>query len=321
MNILHLSDTPLSNAPANLVSCLNQYGHQAQLLLTRKSNINKVHVGGTRWSELSLPELEARFEAADVLHMHNYAWALPIFQTHRSLVQIAERKPKLIQYHSPRYSLESFEDSIADSKFKHAVIAQYHVREYPEAEFIVPNVVPIFDKRYQPIDIKWADSRPIVSFAPSNTTLKGWDNKGYDLVNPVLMALEKERRLIREVMVGVPYEECIQRKRWAHLGIDEVMTGSYHLSSLEYFAAGCAVIGYLDKKTLDAMKHVTSEEAFQDLPWFMAREDSFTDLLCKILSPGISYLKKRGDHARRWMETYWHPADHVKRFEHVYRSL
>lgn len=320
MNILHLSNTPLSNAPHNLVVCQNDYGHKAELLLHKKSNINKVYVGGSLWNEVPLDKLEQMFLDADILHFHNYCWELKIFQAYPKLKDIALKKPKLIQYHSPRYSVESFEASIADKKLKHAVIAQYHVRFYPECEYVVPNVIPIYDSKYTPIPTKWDDSKPTISYAPSNITLKGWDDKGYHVVDPTLRRLEREGKANIDVMVGVPYEECMLKKRWAHIGIDEPVTGSYHLSSLEYLSMGCVTVAYLDAQTVEAISQVTS--GADELPWWRpAKPEQFEEFLRFIMTLSMGELKSYGNLGRRWMEKHWNPKDHVKRFEQIYGEL
>lgn len=322
MNILHLSNTPLSNSPANLVQSLNHCGHQATLLLHRKSNVNKVYVGGTLWDELSLDRLTELFRNAEVLHFHNYAWEQRIFKEYPQLLTVAKTKPSLIQYHSPRDSIENFETSIADKTLKHAVIGQYHVRQYPECEFVVPNVVPLFDPKYQPLNAKWESmTTPTVSYAPSNTSLKGWDDKGYDIVMPVLQQLERSGQIVKDSMVGVPYEECMMRKRWAHIGIDEIVTGSYHLSGLEYLAMGCVTIGYLDELTLSALSKIVPEEGMRQLPWILVNKEDMRPLRSWISPQARSELHERANYSRRWMETYWSVEANVKRFEGIYQSL
>ena len=72
MNILQLSNTPLSNAPENLVRWLRDAGETATLLLHRKTNRNRVFVGGTLYTELPPADLELLFRQAEVLHFHNY---------------------------------------------------------------------------------------------------------------------------------------------------------------------------------------------------------------------------------------------------------
>jgi hypothetical protein len=255
MNVLHLSNTPISNAPWNIVRCQELYTElTSDLILGKKKSFSRSHSNGRVYLEYPRDKLFDMFEQADVIHFHNFMWTQDVFTAHPMLKQIAIKKPRLIQYHSPRVNeKESFEDTIADKTIKHAVIAQYHVRVYPECEFIVPNMIPIFDQEYTGVDCKWDDANPVVSYSPSNINGKEWDNKGYPETTRVLNELSRTHTFTKDVMVGVPYDECMSRKRWAHIGIDEFMTGSYHLSSLEYASMGCALIGRVDELTQSAM--------------------------------------------------------------------
>jgi hypothetical protein len=322
MNILHLSNTPLSNAPANLVSIQKEAGHTATLFLHRKSNINKVYVGGNKWDDFSYENLLEHFLRADVIHFHNYSWDLQIFHVYPPLLKVAKAKPCLIQYHSPRNSVESFEESLADSSLKHAVIAQYHVRQYPECEFIVPNVLPIFEERYCGVAARWEDPFvPTVCYSPSNITLKGWDDKGYLLTHAALRDIERTGRISADIIMNTPYEDCMLKKRWAHIGIDEVATGSYHLSTLEFLSMGCVTFVHMDGLTRQAMERIVGPEGIKELPIVDPGKGQLKAALLDTLAKGKPFLQDLGQKSRQWMERYWSPANHVKRFDDIYRSL
>jgi hypothetical protein len=336
VKVTHLSNTPLSNAPYNLVCCQNHYGVSSRLLLHKNSNVNKIHVGcGDRWQEMKKEEIALELESSDVIHFHNFAKEQYLFATHPDLWELIAKKPKLIQYHSPRYSTENFEATIEDKSLKHAVIAQYHTRIYPECEYIVPNVVPLFLPQYSPLMAKWEEStRPLISYAPSNIHLRGWDDKGYDLTRRAMLEAEKENWAAQEIMIGVPYIECMTRKRWAHVGIDEVMTGSYHLSSLEYLAMGCVTVGRLDDLTKKSLQSVIAEElgpdegnaALQTLPWIQADPATLKQILRTVITADSrainwSVLREKAQNSRTWMEKYWHPGNHVRLFSKIYEGL
>jgi hypothetical protein len=289
------------------------------LYLHRKANHNKVHVGGALWNEVPPGILEEQFKSADVIHFHNYAWDLKIFETYPNLLEVAKSKPCLIQYHSPRRSIENFEHSIEDKSLKHAVIAQYHVREYPECEFVVPNVIPIDLPLYQGAGNKWLESVTCVSYTPSSTNGVGWDDKGWAFTEPVLTKLDDEGYIIKDVCTNVPYEACMKRKRWAHIGIDEIMTGSYHLSTLEYFSLGCACIVRIDEKTLNAIFQISPEGAAA-WPGIQASPDTL-EAQIKLWVSNRDALKARAEKSREWMEKYWSPANHALHFEGVYKCL
>ena len=321
--VLHLSNTPLSNAPANLVQCLQTYGraYRADLILALKSSGKRRHSYGLTYREHGPAELRKRFERADVIHFHNFTWEQYVFLDHPDLLPVARSKPCLVQFHSPRNSYEDFEHIIADPTVRKAVIAQYHVRQYPEAEFVVPNVVPIESQPYLPAKNKWdSPAPPVVSYAPSNARLKGWDDKGYRYVVPVLDHFESLGAIRKDLIYNRPYDECMQRKQRAHIGIDEFVTGSYHLSSLEYLAMGCAVFGSLDARTKKAVEAVAGRQAVQNLPWHETTPSTFNRDLGRLLQHP-KYLKSAALESRRWIELYWHPRDHVEYFESIYKQI
>lgn len=332
MNILHVSNTPLSNAPSNLAKIQRDAGHDSRLLLDRQRNTNKIFVGGELWKQYKAEQLVQIFEQANIIHLHNYAWTQNIFVSHPQLAKIAQTKKCLIQYHSPRglspestgyypqTNQEGFEDTIADPFFKgrRAVVAQYQVRQYPEAEFAIPNVIPIWDELYRPIPRDW--SSPVVSFAPSNTNLKGWDDKGYNQVAPLLNQMRRQGGCQIDVIVNTPYEEAMLRKKNSTIGLEEVVTGSYHLSFLEYMSFGCATIGNMDMKTKEAMARVVGPEAVAALPY----EDTNLSLLQLSLIHLINdpeAAKIMGGACRKWMETYWAPDKLAKYVDNIYSKI
>ena len=327
MNVLHLSNTPISNAPWNIAHCQELYSPLVvDLVLGKKKSFSRTHKKGNVFLEFGRDKIFHMFEKADVLHFHNFMFSQDIFVVHPQLIEIAKRKPRLIQYHSPRHSeQESFEDTIADNTIKHAVIAQYHTRVYPECEFIVPNMIPIFDEEYTGIAAKWDDMHPVVSYSPSNANGKGWDDKAYPETTGALNSLQRTHTFTKDVMIGVPYEECMARKRWAHIGIEEFKTGSYHLSSLEYLSMGCALVGRLDGLTVKAIEAVAGEEAMRDFtyPWRYEpqTEEDLKAALTALLALKMPELKKMGDESRLWMERYWNPKNLVKIYERAYSKL
>lgn len=320
MKIVHLSNTPLSNAPANLAKIQRDAGHESVALLAKQSNTNKVFVGGQLWSSMDPWLLMETVREADIVHFHNFAFEQEIFKAHAAMVDLVRKKRCLIQYHSPRHSIQDFEHTINDPFFKgrRAVVAQYQVRQYPEAEHIVPNVLPIYDTLFTPIKDK--PLHPfLVSYAPSNTTLKDWDDKGYRHIMPVLQELHRFG-VTCEIITNTPYQETMVKKKWAHVGVEEIVTGSYHLSFLEYMAFGCATIGNLDELTREAMKKIVGEEGMFELPYIQATTATLGNRLVSLArDPEVTHGV--GLRSRQWIEKYWSPEKHVKHFERIYESI
>lgn len=249
---------------------------------------------------------------ADIVHYHNRWSRQQIFQKHNIS---PPDKPSVIQMHSPKKS-EDFRPEL-ESGIPIAVIAQYHVRQWPELSFIVPNVVDIWDPRYHRTEkIEESSDRPVVSYAPSNWNAKGWDDKGYGVVAPHLKKLYFNHQIDYQVIVKKTHEETMALKRLADIGIDEVVTGSYHLSSLEYLSLGVACFSYIDDLTEKAIKDVCG---CKDLPWVVAHRHTFKAKFNDILRRGV--WQEIGQESRKWMEEYWSPEHLYRCYKDMYRGI
>lgn len=320
--ILHLSNGPLSGAPGKLVDATNEYTkHKAELLIA-KGNVRGNFFGGDCWTTKSFEELKGILQKADFLHFHNFLWDLRMFEAHPGLLEYAKKKPRLLQFHSPRDAVPNFEKWCKDDTTPKAVIAQYHVRLYPEAEFIVPNIVPLHDKAYSPVSAKWDDPIPTVAYAPSNINLQGWDDKGYRFVMPVLNDLDRRGLIQKKLIINTPHDKCLKFKQWSHVGIDEFMTGSYHVNSLEFLSMGVLPIARLDEQTINAIKDITGEYAIKKLPWYTCTKESFAEKLRRLVSnASMAAIKELGQQGREWMELNWNPQDLIRIYEEIYRKL
>jgi hypothetical protein len=313
VNILHLSDTTLSGAPDRLSKLLTKHSSgkiNSRHLVWHRVIFNRVFNVDICSSELSKKEIEAHFKWADVIHYHNRYSRQMIFTQHGLK---PPKKPSLIQIHSPRES-EDFSQEL-DSKIPLAVIAQYHTRQWPELKFVVPNVVDITDPMHSPIE-KPLRNIPTVSYAPSNIICKGWDNKSYMTVNPAMKRFMFDRMALYKRIVSLPHATCLELKQDSNIGIDEVSTGSYHMSSLEYLSMGVACVGKLDDLCQASIKQVTGAES---LPWIMSSEGSFVSDMRRVLMSKEYY--QIGIDSRKWMEKYWNPDFLVKYFTEVYNQL
>lgn len=322
MNILHLANTPLSNAPANIASCQNHLGHKSRVLLQKKAGRNKVHVGGETWEGMGVEKLITIFEAADIIHFHNFTWTQAIFAQWPCLLEIAKKKSCFVQFHSPRKAHEDFEEVLRDPYFdgRRMVVAQYHPREYKECEWLVPNPLPLHEPRFtKSVEAKWLDVPPIqVSYAPSNQHLRGWDYKGYDQIVPALKEL-RDHAISPDVIINTPYEECLTRKSWAHVGIEEFFTGSYHLSLLEYMALECVPLGYLDSLTREALRYIVGEG--DDIPIVEVRDAGEMTKALTDLSMNPARVMAEARDARAWIHRNWSPEKTMRFFDKAYQSV
>jgi hypothetical protein len=261
-------------------------------------------------SKLTKEEILKWFDWADVIHYHNRYSTQKIFKNHDLK---PPKKPSLIQIHSPRES-EDFSD-VLQSGVPIATIAQYHERQWPEKRFIVPNVVDIHDPLHMPIE-KPNRVLPFISYSPSNAVCKGWDDKSYSTVSPVLRRMSVNREIIYHKIFNMPHTECLKVKQNANIGIDEVTTGSYHMSSLEFLSMGVACMGRLDAQCEKTVKDLTGADW---LPWVMSSTTNFKSDLIKLIRTR-GYIEA-GKKSREWMEKYWNPEAICSFFTELYESL
>jgi len=313
VKILHLSDTTLSGSPIRLSKLLQKCGGVESRHLVWTPTV------GYRTFETDLVGREMQrddlhhwiYEWADIIHYHNRWRRQEVFQF---LGSPPPKKKAVIQIHSPRHEGESFEDE-ARSSIPLAIIAQFHVREWPEASFVVPNVVDIEAPEYRRIQ-PGLSKIPVVSYAPSNWNAKGWNDKGFPAVAPVLKKMKLENFIRYQQIVSRPHKDVMLLKRLADIGIDEIVTGSYHLSSLEYLSLGVPCFANLDDETTSVVKELTGADT---LPWLKADKASFPRILRELVKSQMWQVY--GDRSRAWMETHWSPAFLVSQYRELYESL
>lgn len=312
MKILHLSDTPLSGAPTRLSNLLRKHanGFDSRHIVWDKAAFGRIMPFDLVGPELSVAELIQWLEWADIIHYHNRWKRQEIFK----IVEMP-KKPGVIQMHSPRHDNENFSEEV-DSKLPIAVVAQYQVREWPEAQFIVPNVVDTTELK--PSQGKKLRTIPVISYSPSSCTGKGWNDKGYSVVSPVLKRWKLDRKIIYQLITETAYGEMLELKSVADIGIDDIVTGSYHLSSLEYLSLGVPCYDYLDEKTEKVVKDLTGSDT---LPWLHARDTNFKTNIDHFIKSGLWKQNPANSFSRRWMEKYWNPGALCKVYSEMYRSL
>lgn len=314
LKVLHLSDTPLSGSPIRISALLAKYGgiESRHMVWREKLGYREygADISGKVQSHQYLHYLI--YEWADVLHFHNRWKRQEIF---KALKCEPPKKPSVIQIHSPRDS-EDFSEEVK-SGIPLAVIAQYHVRQWPELRFIVPNVVDIYHKDY----VSTKEPRPLpymptVSYAPSNTNMPGWNDKSYGVVAPVLKRMRIAGTVDYQLICKAPFDDVMIKKKQADIGIDEVSTGSYHLSSLEYLSLGVGCFANIDPLTEKAIKDVTGATT---IPWIRATKDNFERVLRNILKD--QSWPEIGVASRVWMEEYWNPNLLCSHYLKMYESL
>lgn len=319
MNVVHITENPIAGAPLNLSRCLNKYqSHKVKSRCIAQSDRNENRVFGADLiiDSTPYPVLKAVLEQADIIHFHNFYQNQHLFRKHPEFWKIVMQKQRVWQVHSPRETAWiRLEDALEDKHMEKLVIGQYHPRQWPECK-IVPNVIDIWDERLMP-DWSVINEIPRVVYSPSRIGFKGWDNKGFEETVPVLQKFVDDRLITAEVIYDRPYEECLEKRKKADISIDETVTGSYHLCSLESLAAGLITIAGLDEMQISTLKDLTDSS---DLPWSVATPKTLESVILGHLIAGKPIRATRKE-SRAWMEKYWDPKIMTRKFTDIYEAL
>jgi len=269
---------------------------------------------------LDSEEFIEEIRKADIVHMHNS----PPLNTNSVAWDIIKNKTVVLQLHSPpnisNYAYELVSKKVSINKL--LVIAQY---QYVELKPIYPDIIPIRNivdinnELFLPI-IK-ANTPPIITYAPSNKIMNnkkaGWVYKSFKEVEPLLNKLNKEN-VCRYVSQGYrPFEENLKIRQPANIHIDEVSSGSFHLSSLEALSQGKATIANIASWMENVIKEVTGCD---EIPWVVSDASNLRKTiieLCKDQDNLLNIQKK----SREWMEIYWNPEAILENYMEVYKSL
>lgn len=319
INVVHITENPIAGAPINLSNALNKYQSdkiRSRHIAQSDRNENRVFDSDIIVDQEKEGFLRDILEQADIIHLHNFYQNQHLFRKHPKLWDVVMKKKRVWQAHTQRdISWMSMEDGLNDKRAKHLVIGQYHPRMYPECE-VVPNVIDIFEQALMP-DWSVKNEIPRVVYSPSRIRCKGWDNKGYDETIPVLQRLVDDRRITAEIIFNVTHNECLSKRRRADISIDEIVTGSYHLVSLESLSAGLVTIAGLDTIQIATLEHLTGS---RELPWVIAGPKTLEEKIrCLVSDP--EYVMGARARSRAWMEKYWNPKVTTEKFIKIYESL
>lgn len=317
IKVVHITENPIAGAPINLSLALNKWSNgeiQSSHIAASDRNENRIYK-----SDMIIgvheDAIHKAIKEADIIHFHNFYKNQELFRRYPHLWKEVMRKKRVWQAHTQRdITWMSMEDGLNDKGAKHLVIGQYHPRMYPECT-VVPNIIDITDFYLMPKPRENKIMR--VGFSPSRVRLKGWDNKGYDETMPVLQKLVNEGKITGDVIFNVPHQECLNRRSYCDIAIDEIVTGSYHLCSLEALSQGCLTIAGLDKQQIKTLHDLTGADW---LPWHIAIPNTLENLLRQLINEP-AYVKEEQHKSRFWMEKFWHPRVTTQKFIDIYRGL
>jgi 2-polyprenyl-3-methyl-5-hydroxy-6-metoxy-1,4-benzoquinol methylase len=320
VNVVHLSLTPLAGAPIRIVDALNRHtACHARLI-----NLHPEAYGARRFPEdlgwtSDTEECRAVLADADILHLHH--WVDVEFSPFGNLRKLAPRAQILRHFHSVIESISMFtgtdEASIRDDPLPQVVIPHCAERDFPNAR-VVPNLVPEQDAAYQP---KETESHPCrVFFSPTlPCSFKDarWDTKGRPEVLRVLRHLVRRRLIQVDLVEGVPFSEAMSRKGHSDLVVDDIVTGAFHLTSLEALAQGKPTLAFLDARSVSVISELTGASR---LPWVNVRLEDAAEVI-EALATDPDLRRELGQESRQWIEQWYAEKRMVRHFEAVYDEL
>lgn len=266
-------------------------------------------------------EALALAEEADVIHLHNY---LDQSSRHFGAVDFGrlERQGKRVvrQFHSDPWLVAQVmgisPEALLAQDIPCIAIAQYPERLYPRA-MVVPNFVPETGQAYLPssktprFDIFYSPTKEFGAWEDR------WSTKGKPEATRVIERVAARTRATYRIVTGAPLDEALALKRASRIVLDDMVTGSYHLTGLEGLAQGKCVLSWLDERSLALVRHFSGCEAH---PFVNCRlEDAAVVLEHLLADPAM--VRELGARGREWIADRWPEERMIRRYVEVYELL
>lgn len=329
MQILHLALTPLVGAPMRICRALALHAGVSARFAVLDTNVGAydrmVFETDLHWGK-NRDEIIELARTADVIHLHNY---LDLDSTQFAPIDLKklwhDGRPMLRHFHSApdavALHMHTTAQAVADCPIPKLVIAQFHARYYPTAK-IVPNIV-FSDDSGRATDSRTGNLR--IGYAPTRFNsgrTSRWDTKGYRETTKLLKTLVRKAAAKNidiqiDIIEQVSHAECLQRKSACHIVIDDLVTGSYHLNTLESLACGSVCLTHMDRATQQAVFDLTGQSDFPAIS--VGLEDAETVLLD--LASNGQLVEAIGEHSAKWMREHWAPEDMARHFLDAYAHV
>ena len=311
MRVVHFAITPLAGAPLRLVRVLNAHlpGCTARLVdLTRYGSEDF----GQDVVFDETPGLARELaETADILHFHNY---LDLDSRHFAPIDfraLAERGTLVLrQFHSEpglvagRMGIPPA--ALLAQPIPALVVGQFQERCYPRAR-VVPNPLPIHDADHLPHDpALHGPLRHDVFLSPTrlhSAWADRWNTKARPEAEAAVRAACLPRGASWHLMHKTPLAATLAAKRLSRIVVDDLVTGSCHLTGLEGLAQGKPVLAHLDGRCRRVLTRMAETDA---CPFIDVRLEDAAHVLGHLLDHPAD-AQEVGRAARAWMEAHWQP--------------
>lgn len=321
VKVLHVSLTPLAGAPIRLVNALNKNDNfEARLVVFNNDFYGK----RTFQTDLQWPgdkaDVTALIKNADIIHLHHYFdFKSDNNPFELNFKQVAKNDVIFVRHYHSHPKLIA-DDDFAYNETPSFVIPHYPSRYYPDST-IVPNIIPHNDDLYLPISKN--NKKPLVVYSPSSLNSAftdhptRWDTKSYPEVLKIVKQAQKIIDFDFKVITNTPHAECLQIKQQADIIIDDIATGSMHLSALEGLSQGAVVISYLDDTVYNNFINLTSSS---ELPVVNVRLKEMTSALVKLVE-NKDLREDLSKYSRYWVENHYSEEKMIEHYINAYNQL
>jgi len=318
LSSVHFSKTRLAGGPWRLVHALREHtDHDVRLVDLKRWGKYHHDIVFEEEPEIAL-ELA---EQADIIQFHNYLdYHSDDFAPINFDILRRRGKAFVRQFRTDAPTVAKLlgmtTGELLNSPIPSIVIAQYPERFYPQAR-VVPNVVPIATPEYQPSD---EDIDFDLLCTPSK--MRGawthrWATKGGPEVAAIMERVARRTNCTTRLITGRPLTEVLAAKRRCRILIDDLVTGSYHVSGLEAMALAKPAVTFLDSRTETVLRAITGTAIS---PFINVRLEDAEEVLVELVKhPQAS--AEWGRYSRAWIEQYWSEVVTVPHYDRVYHDL
>lgn len=318
MKVLHFSLTPLAGMPIRLVQALNRHT-AVQARLADRSRFGRYE------HDLVMDEhpdavADAAWDA-DIIHLHNYLdLDTPKFAPLDFRELRAAGKRIVRQFHTEPGFVSSMMGitpaELLAQDIPALVIAQHPERLY-RSGYVVPNFIPEAQEAYTPSP---APPGWDVFFNPTMNAgawEDRWNTKGVPQVVAMLEALASEGWRVRAVTRVRPLAEALPEKRASRVCVDDLVTGSYHLTGLEALAQGVCAVTFLDERSQALIRRFSGADWH---PYVNTRLEEAPAVLRRLLADA-DLTRELGARGREWLTAHWSEARMIGHYVTAYELL
>jgi hypothetical protein len=325
MRVVHFAVTPLAGAPLRLVRALNAHLPGCSARLVDLTRYGSEDFGQDVVFDETADLARELAQAADIIHFHNY---LDLDSRHFAPIDFRALAGKgtlvIRQFHSEpglvagRMGITPA--ALLAQPIPALVVGQFQERCYPRAR-VVPNPIPIDDADHLPHDpAVHGPLRHDVFLSPTrlhSAWADRWNTKARPEAEAAVRAACLPRGASWHLVHKTPLAQTLAAKRLSRIVVDDLVTGSCHLTGLEGLAQGKPVLAHLDGRCRRVLARMADTDA---CPFIDVRLEDAARVLGHLLDHPADALDV-GRAARGWMEAHWRPERIVAAYGAAYADL